>query len=214
MRKLEEITQEILRVSRYVLPLLSIIVLVCNHFGVKAGFLIYLLKEIFERTVTIMKDDVKDYEKAKLEFMDYFLKGRIPPSAVLNKLKLDETWIDIRLYAVPEGKAKYLKEGGMFYDNPECRKCFTGKHDKNKTREENRKEFQYSHQSFDSFHYKKSFIKTVQAMETFIEEGGNRNKPTTTKKVKTRPRHLNDEKKRSKTPRTKRSKTPKRLKDD
>ena len=64
----------------------------------------------------------------------------------------------------------------MFYDYNEVKKCFIGKYDKNKSKEENCKKFLFAVQSFNTDKYKKNLIHTVEAMETFIDDGGNRNK--------------------------------------
>ena len=186
MDKLESIAPKVIKVAKYLLPLLSIVVLVCDHGGVRAGLLLFM-KEVLERIVDFLKDHNNEYEEAKSEFMEYFLKGRIPPSKTLRKLKMNDVWIYLRLYAVPEGKAKHLNKGGMFYDYNKCKDCFTGTYEENDSKEENQNKFQFSNQSFDTFHtkHKKNLLKTVEAMEQFIDEGGNRNKPRRKKRSKT-----------------------------
>ena len=143
-----------------------------------------------KNSIVIEKEQDKE-DELKLEFMNYFVKGRLPPSTVIEKLKLNDLWIHMRLYAVPEGKAKYLREGGIFYDYNKVKECFTGAYDKTKPKVENNREFKFCQQPFDTYDTKKNLLKTVKAMEEFIDEGGNRGKP-----------------------KKKRSKTPKRLKDD
>jgi len=172
MDKLESIAPKVIKVAKYLLPLLSIVVLVCDHGGVRAGLLLFM-KEVLERIVDFLKDHNNEYEEAKSEFMEYFLKGRIPPSKTLRKLKMNDVWIYLRLYAVPHGKTKYLKHGGMFFDHKRCKECFLGKYDKKDSTEVNQKKFKDSHFAFDTFddyRYKKNLLKTVEAMEKFIED--------------------------------------------
>jgi hypothetical protein len=188
---MEKCIQNFLPVSNLVLLVFSVLVVVCDYMDYQHSFMVLIVKEALEKGVAFLKEQRDKEDEVKLEFMNYFVKGRLPPSTVIEKLKLNDLWIHMRLYAVPEGKAKYLREGGIFYDHNKVRECFTGTYDKTKSKAENDKQFKYCEQPFDTYDTKKNLLKTVKAMEEFIDEGGNRGKP-----------------------KKKRSKTPKRLKDD
>jgi hypothetical protein len=191
MIQMEKCIDNFLHVSNIVSLVFTLLVLVCQFMDYQYSSQLLIVKEAMDQGFAYLKKKQDKEDELKLEFMNYFVKGRLPPSRVIEKLKLNDLWIHMRLYAVPEGKAKCLREGGIFYDYNKVKECFLGSYDKTKLKVENNREFKFCQQPFDTSDTKKNLLETIKTMEKFIDDGGNRSKP-----------------------KKKRSKTPKRLKDD